>query len=91
MSEGEDRNAGKEGEDVRADMTPDERAQVCANEVNKVLLKWKCILNPYAIISGAGTTVHVKVIALMETPKDLNPFPFVNPNPENENDPSKFN
>ena len=87
--EGEEKKAA-EGEEIRQAMTPDDRAKLCAEEVNQVLGKWNCIFNPYAIISGAGVTAHVKVIPLLAPPpKKL--VPFVNPNPEHENDPSKFN
>lgn len=55
------------------------RAQLCAEGISRVLLKFNCIFNPICHISNAGSHFDVKIVALafptcpcQEDPDDLN-------------------
>jgi len=70
----------------------DVRAQKCAKEINAVLEKYFCIMNPIFTFSGASPVpiTEVKIVAL-PIPKrlDINKIPIMYPNGVPSNDPKR--
>lgn len=50
----------------------DETAQACAKEINDVLVKYGCMLEPITVISSQGVSAMVNVLAVNKIKNVIN-------------------